>query len=415
MSQQITQWKGIDILSRHMLDPAIEEIASHQKSLDLTSIGIIGREGTGKSTLAQCIAHLVHRRLDEIGAMKSENEDLSRNLTQIGKGYLVRVFDSDHDLSNFRQIVEDLPPVNRIIIFDDASFIQSNMRMIKHEVSKIRHLEGGVDVKTILVFNFHYTKGLDIYLRDCQFNFCTYVHGIDAESLKERFGALAGGGKIASYLEAWKTFSSRGKLDFQVTEGEASEAYDLHGNPVSAQQETRTVTYRWGDPGRLALFFGGERARVVLYPKPQFFQSYHNCAVCSNAAAGVADAAPVLDVGEVVAFGTEYFKAFSKALRHRYRALHGRDPIDSKFGAALAYVQAMEEMGVSVDDMISKVDLFKPGDLDKKRRVLVPLKTRYAFESKFGYDVLAQGRGVDPQMQAFRDENTQVDGADSGI
>jgi len=398
-----------------MLEPAIEEIASHQKSLDLTSIGIIGREGTGKSTLAQCIAHLVHRKLDEIGSVKSDNEDLSRNLEQIRKGYLVRVFDSNHDLSNFRQIVEDLPPVNRIIIFDDASFIQSNMKMIKHEVSKIRHLEGGVDVKTILVFNFHYTKGLDIYLRDCQFNFCTYVHGIDAESLKERFGPLAGGQKIGRYLEAWKRFSSSGKLEFEVTEGEESEAYDLQGNPLSTQQETRKVTYRWGDPGRLAMFFGGEKARVVLYPKPQFFKSYQGCAVCSNAAAGGAESMPVLDVDEIVGFGSEYFKAFSKALRHRYRALHGRDPIDSTFGSALAYVQAMEEVGVSVDDMISKVDLFKPGDLDKRRRVLVPLKTRYAFESKFGYDLLAQGRGVDPKMQAYRDENTQPDGADSGI
>ena len=47
--------------------------------------------------------------------------------------------------------------------------------MVKSAVTTIRHLDGGRDVKVIVMMNYHYSMGLDKYLRSADFKYITTV------------------------------------------------------------------------------------------------------------------------------------------------------------------------------------------------------------------------------------------------
>ena len=63
-------------------------------------------------------------------------------------------------MEHFSEIMERLPDLNRILVFDDASFIGASasqaVMKIKRELTTVRHT-AGQDVKVVLIFNFHYS------------------------------------------------------------------------------------------------------------------------------------------------------------------------------------------------------------------------------------------------------------------
>ena len=96
---------------------------------------------SGKSTLSQSIAHAVHKYADI--------------------PYNIKILYKD-DLLNFEKTLAKLESVNYILIFDDVSFMGANanrqqIEMVKSAVTTIRHLQGGKDVKIIVMMNYHYS------------------------------------------------------------------------------------------------------------------------------------------------------------------------------------------------------------------------------------------------------------------
>ena len=97
---------------------------------------------SGKSTLSQAIAHAIH--------------------TTAKIPYAIKVLYKP-DLLDFKGTLAKLEPVNQILIFDDVSFIgaeanRKQIESVKSAISTIRHLDGGKDVKIIVLMNYHYSQ-----------------------------------------------------------------------------------------------------------------------------------------------------------------------------------------------------------------------------------------------------------------
>ena len=50
--------------------PAVRDIAEHQAFNDLTTISVVGREGTGKSNLIAVLTHYLHLELSKLAGTK---------------------------------------------------------------------------------------------------------------------------------------------------------------------------------------------------------------------------------------------------------------------------------------------------------------------------------------------------------
>lgn len=403
----VIQWQGVDIAARHSLIKCVREIAEMQRSLEVTTVGILGREGTGKTTLAKVVGHILH---DQLGKLKddAQGEVDRRSMQQISKGYIVRIFSGETDLTRFKEILEDLPPVNRIIVFDDATFLlQSNIKQIKHDVTKIRHLESG-DVKTVIIYNYHYARGLDKYLRDTDFHFLTYVHGEDAVNIKDKFGYTPHQSKtITKYLTNWGKFSRARKMDVVLRQDKVSVRQTKVMKPDGQVKFLDTkgparVTYRWSDPFRLCMFFNQNRNRVAVFPSEDWLAGYKTCTVCRNLTEVKKE--ELVPVEDCVEFGKRYFFDYERALRHSFRHKFRFDPAHSQFAAALQFIDELVKYGHSVEDQMVHVEKalgrLTPEEIQeryKPRKIQrLSQKVRFAFLNKFGQDVLAQGRKDKP-------------------
>jgi len=163
----IIKWKGVNMIREESFLATINEIVNWAEEIDVTRIGIIGDMHSGKSTMAESIAHMIHK--------KSKVPWAIRKLTE-------------YDLMNFEETLRTLSPTNYIMIFDDVSFLDAThnkkaIGIVKKAVTKIRHLEGGKDIKVVLIYNYHYPKGLDKYLREADFKYFTTVQEDNMEDI----------------------------------------------------------------------------------------------------------------------------------------------------------------------------------------------------------------------------------------
>ena len=99
--------------------------------------------------------------------MSDTDEYENRHIKAAKRGYIVKLLTRD-DLSRFAEVLKELPKQNRILVFDDLSFIKGDIGIVKQQITEVRHADG-VDLKTVLFFNFHYSKAFDKYLRDTHF------------------------------------------------------------------------------------------------------------------------------------------------------------------------------------------------------------------------------------------------------
>jgi len=167
-----THWKGVSMVRNHSFLATVREIISFSAEIDVCRIGLIGSMHSGKSTLSQSIAHAIHKHAD--------------------LQYKIKVLYKE-DLLNFEKTLLALEPVNYILIFDDVSFMgasanKKQIEMVKSAVTTIRHLDGGRDVKVIVMMNYHYSMGLDKYLRSADFKYITTVDSSENENLINMFG-----------------------------------------------------------------------------------------------------------------------------------------------------------------------------------------------------------------------------------
>lgn len=163
---KIIKWKGVNMVRNQSFMATINEIVDYSNEMDVVRIGIIGDMMSGKSTLSMTIAHGIH--------------------TVSKFPFQVRVFYRE-DLKQFKKTMGSLTPANYILVFDDVSFLKDTSK-IEQEVTEIRHMDGGHDVKIILIFNFHYPKALPPFLREFQFKYVTSIGTDNEKTIIENYG-----------------------------------------------------------------------------------------------------------------------------------------------------------------------------------------------------------------------------------
>lgn len=169
----IIKWKGIDMIRVHSVRAAANDIVQAITNSDLISVDIIGKQSTGKTSIALAMSHLVHTMTD-----------IPFKLNVFGK----------KELMNLQETVKAFTPTNQIIIFDDMSFLGSTankkqLDIINQVLSEIRHLEGGKDVKILIFKNFHYTKAVNPFLRQSDFSIISSVDSNEVKNLNDLLGA----------------------------------------------------------------------------------------------------------------------------------------------------------------------------------------------------------------------------------
>ena len=247
---------------------------------DVVKIGIVGLEGSGKTTMAKAIGHSVHTQMDKLYHLK----------------FAVKVF-YEEDLLDFKKTLAGLAPTNYILIFDDVSFMEGSanknqISAVKQAITKIRHLEGGQDVKIILINNYHYTLGLDKYLRQSDFKYFTTVGSSEIENME----------KIVKKENMKKVYQFIKFIDEGIKR-------DFWRWPLSPKEYHK---YDWQDPFIPALFYDNITVRHIVSPKREFIDPI--CSICSNADGVRHSSVPIEDfiLDGSGKFGDSVFKAACK-------------------------------------------------------------------------------------------------------
>lgn len=246
----IAKWKGEKMILSHSVKSAMLEIVKMNQNVDVVSVNIIGNPGTGKSTIAKTGAHIIHKI-----AKKIYNVD-----------YAVKLFDKDN-LINFQDTLKNLEPVNQILIFDDVSFLgattsKQELEIVKQGMTEIRHLEGGQDIKVIKIQNFHYTLGMDKYMRQNDYSLYTTVGSSELENMQKIVGSR--------YTNMLLEFQKKVKM------GQTVEKFQFK----LGTKRTDFFTYSYRNPFIPILFHNGNTLRYIVIPTREWIDPY--CTTCIN-------------------------------------------------------------------------------------------------------------------------------------
>ena len=238
------EWLGSRMIRNHSIKATVKEILTISESLDVVKINIIGNPGTGKTTLAKTLAHLIHK-MSEIP-------------------YAVKILDRE-SLLNFEATLKTLQPTNYVLIFDDVSFLgasanKKQVEIVKKAFSEVRHLEGGSDVKIIAIMNFHYSYGLDKFLRQSNFSFYTSVGSSEMDNMTKTLG-IQNTQKIEQFQRVTQMALLKKKYAFQL-----------------GTQKGKWFVYDYRQPFAPALFFNSMSLRVIAFPKREWIDKL--CSVC---------------------------------------------------------------------------------------------------------------------------------------
>lgn len=241
---KVIKWKGVDMIRGHSFLSTVQEIVNFNSTIHVCRIGIIGDMHSGKTTLAEAMAHAIHKKAFPIP-------------------YSVRIFQKE-ELINFKETLSKLLPTNYILVFDDVSFLgaESNKKtieLIKLAVTKIRHLPGGQDVKIITIMNYHYTLGLDKYLRESDYRYFTTVGSSEKENMEKIFGT-----KYNNLVKFFKSLRQMG-----VTKGRF----------VLKIGTKEVFPYKFRDPFIPVLFFDEQSPRLIVTPTRHFMDPI--CSICT--------------------------------------------------------------------------------------------------------------------------------------
>lgn len=229
----------------HSFIAAIKEIVTFSDEMDFTKIGLVGDQHSGKSTLARAIAHVIHKY--------SKVPFTIKLLTQV-------------ELLNFEKTLKTLTPTNYILIFDDVSFLSANaskkdIDIIKQAITKIRHLDPDHDVKIITILNYHYSLGLDKYLRQTDFKFFTSVGTSENENVESQTGSKYG--RLISQFQTKRYLGIVKKLiPFKIGSKEL-------------------FTYKYRDPFIPVLFYNSNTLRIIISPTQEWIDPI--CSKCAEA------------------------------------------------------------------------------------------------------------------------------------
>ena len=313
---KIITWKDTKIIRQHSFIAPVKEIITWSEELDVTRVGIIGDMNSGKTTMANAIAHVIH--------------------TYSKIDWAIRHFDED-DLLDFEATLATLKPANYIMIFDDVSFLSAKankkqLEAVKAANTKIRHLPGGQDVKIILIYNYHYNMGLDKFLRMADFRFFTTVGSSEKENMEKIVG----------------TKNMKQVMQFQKMRTNAV----VKKKFVFKLSKNEPFSYGWRDPFIPALFYNQNSLRFIVSPTREWLQPV--CSKCAESEGAVSE----INVSRFVEESTEKFgSAFKVAVKLKLFTLgyttHGRTVVQ-----ALRYLEkALTTKIITMDDIASTMEL----------------------------------------------------------
>lgn len=382
----MTKWLDTVIPASYSLIKKIDKIVNHQLVNQVTTISLRAREGKGKTTVAKGICHLLHKALNQQSKVRTDESDyIRKNINELKKGYCVRILGKD-DLVDFQNLIQDLPKQNRILVFDDLSFLGSSTSKfymeIKAAVTTVRHI-GDEDFKTVLIFNFHQTKALDNYLRDTNFLIQVAVSTGERKNLDDLYGTNHKNKSILNtFYKLYNTLEKKRSVTISLSPKHTPE-------PV-------LITIKHSDPFRLALFFDGEDLRIFVFPHESKL-GFDECVICNT--------------GKVNKYqSTENLVKICKWIESHYsqstinRMLHtelvkryGRDPINKNCNQIVEIVKRLESNGlVKFEDLylhLTSLKIEKDFDLEDfkksiKRNISISDKKRKSFHQVIGADGL---------------------------
>lgn len=245
----VIPWRGsdgipVDFIRMHSIRAAIKEMLKVSKSLDVVKFGIIGNQNSGKSSQLLTIGHLIH------------------TLSDIP--FAIKILDK-YALLNLQETLKTLTPTNYLIGFDDTSFLGANANkkqidVVKQVTTEIRHLPGGQDVKIFLGMNYHYTLGVDKYLRQGEFKFFTSVGSSEMDNMEKIVGPRYMG-LVRDFKKMYTKMLVNDTFSFKLGE--------------------KWFTYKYRDPFIPMLFWNEDSLRLVVSPKREWIDKI--CAICANA------------------------------------------------------------------------------------------------------------------------------------
>ncbi|MCJ8306833.1 MAG: ATP-binding protein [Nitrosopumilus sp.] len=234
------------LVRSHSLRSTVAEILQFSSRLGMVRINIIGASGSGKTSLAESIAHLCH--------------SMSMEFTKIP--YEVK-FMQKEDLIDFTSTIQNLSSNNYVLVFDDlswmgADFSKKQIEKLKAEITTIRHIDGNSDRKMIVIFNSHAQKVMDKFLRIANFIFYSSCSSEEVTYLLEMLGKKYHQ-KIDLFRRLRIQAMGQGKFHFPLGKNNA-------------------FTYKAFDPFLPYLFSNGDFVRFVVSPLRTWIQE--DCQIC---------------------------------------------------------------------------------------------------------------------------------------
>ena len=150
------------------------------------------------------------------------------------------------------------------MIFDDVSFLgasanKKQIEILKKAMSEVRHLEGGIDVRIISIFNIHYSYGIDKAIRGSNFSFYTSVASNEMENMQKVLGI-----QNTSKIESFQKMTQQALLKKK------------YASPISNK---KWFVYDYRQPFAPSLFYNSVSLRVIAFPKREWikvFFDFHN-------------------------------------------------------------------------------------------------------------------------------------------
>ena len=371
----------------HSLNLKIQSIIDDQMSNEVTTISVRGKEGTGKTTLAKNIAHAIHTKAGKLKPDKSMYDEYTlKHIRQMTKGYLILLLTAD-DLMHFREILESVPKnKNLILIFDDLSF-QKQLKNIKSDLTKVRHLRNG-DVKVVLIYNFHYSKSTDKYIRDTGYIFITSISAEEIENLKVLFGRTHRHSKL---VNTFNSIYHKFRRNRHITLN------------LAPQKKTPVfVKYVYSNPFRIGLFFDSHAASFFVFPSSEAF-GVDACTICNSEQIQRDDAISndMLVDWLKMHYTDASLKQAARVLSYMQYGYDIRKDVQET--RALGTIRRLEENGIlNVDKFILKV--FNIDELQKAKNPYVQTALAKSFYDTFHMD----GFGLDAKrLKAITEENKE--------
>ena len=246
------EWNNAKMIRAQSIRSAVKEVINANQSRDLIRINVVGESGTGKSTLSDTIGHLIH--------------------TLAPIPYTVRRFNRA-ELLDFENTLSTLTPTNHVMIFDDVSWLKANaeskkLDKIQKEFTEVRHLRGGIDIKIILILNFHYSYAIPKPLRQAAFFAFTNVGSNEKDNLEKTFGK-----RWLPKITEFEKVDSETLLHAGTEEDPKTFSYPLGKRGIP-------FVYQYKSPFAPALWWNRRSLRHVVFPKRQWIDPV--CAICSG-------------------------------------------------------------------------------------------------------------------------------------